>query len=56
VDGATTFFYQIGFDLAYEFTPNISAQVGYNYDNNDSDLPGQTYTRNRVYFGVTGTY
>jgi len=56
VDGQGYVFYELGFDLAYEFTKNISAHVGYNYDNNNSDIAGQSYDRNRVYLGVTGSY
>jgi hypothetical protein len=56
VDGQGYLFYQLGFDLAYAFTPNIAAHIGYNYDNSDSDVPGQSYDRNRVYLGVTGSY
>ena len=49
-------FFQIGLDLAYQFTKNLSAHVGYNFDDNDSDIPGQSYNRNRVYLGVTAAY
>jgi hypothetical protein len=55
-DGESYLFFQLGFDLAYQFTPNFSAHAGYNYDNNDSDLGGQSYNRNRVYLGVTAGY
>jgi hypothetical protein len=55
-DGESYLFFGIGFDLAYQFTPNVSAHAGYNYDNNDSDIAGQNYDRNRVYIGVTAGY
>jgi len=50
-------FFQIGLDLAYQFNPNLSAHVGYNYDDNDSEVAQQpSYNRNRVYIGVTAGY
>jgi hypothetical protein len=47
---------QLGFDVAYQFTPNLSAHCGYNYDDSDSDIPGRSYNRNRVYLGVNAAY
>jgi hypothetical protein len=55
-DGDTDKYYMVGLNLQYRFTPNFSAEVGYNYDNLHSDLPGRTYDRNRIYVGVTGSY
>jgi hypothetical protein len=55
-DDKSYMFFGVGCDLAYQFTPNISAHAGYNYDNNDSDIAGQSYHRNRVYLGVTAGY
>ena len=55
-DGESYLFFQIGLDLAYQFTPHLSAHVGYNYDDNDSDIAGQSYNRNRVYVGLTAFY
>jgi len=55
-DGESYLFFGIGCDLAYQFTPNISTHIGYNYDNNSSDIAGQSYHRNRVYLGVTAGY
>jgi hypothetical protein len=48
--------YQIGLNLTYQFTPHFSTEVGYNYDKLESDIPGRTFDRNRVYIGVTGSY
>jgi uncharacterized protein (PEP-CTERM system associated) len=45
-----------GVNLNYAFTRHFSAEVGYNYDNYTSDIPGLSYSRNRVYLGVTATY
>jgi hypothetical protein len=50
-------FYLVGLNLRYQFTPNFSSEVGYNYDNLQSNVPIQgSYDRNRVYIGVTGSY
>ena len=48
-------FFLIGLNLQYRFTPNLSAEVGYNYDKLDSEGPN-SWDRNRVYVGVTGSY
>jgi hypothetical protein len=49
-------YYLVGLNLQYRFTPNVSAEVGYNYDDFNSPVPGWGYDRNRVYIGVTGSY
>ncbi len=56
VDGQTFVFYQLGLDLGYQFTPNFSGHVGYNFDKLESDLPNRSYDRNRVYAGVTASF
>ena len=33
-------YYLVGLNLQYRFTPNFSAEVGYNYDNLDSEHAG----------------
>jgi hypothetical protein len=55
-DGQADQFYLVGLNLAYQFTHYFSAEIGYNYDNLKSDLPGRGYDRNRVYAGVTASY
>jgi uncharacterized protein (PEP-CTERM system associated) len=55
-DGKADKYYLIGLNLQYRFTPNFSAEVGYNYDYVNSDLPNRGYDRNRIYVGVTGSY
>ena len=55
-DGDSQTWYSLGLNLAYAFNPHVSAEVGYNFDDLTSDVPGQKYKRNRVYVGVTGTY
>jgi hypothetical protein len=57
VDGQDEQYYLVGLNLQYRFTPNFSAEVGYNYDNVQSNVAIQPgYDRNRVYVGVTGSY
>jgi len=55
-DGKADNYYLIGLSLQYRFTPNFSAEVGYNYDNVKSDMANRSYDRNRIYVGVTGSY
>jgi hypothetical protein len=56
VDGQSQTWYSLGLNFAYTFNPHVSAEVGYNFDDLTSSVPGQKYDRNRVYLGVTGTY
>jgi hypothetical protein len=55
IDGQDANFYLVGLNLRYQFTPNFSAEAGYNYDNLKSSVVG-SYDRNRVYIGITGSY
>jgi hypothetical protein len=55
-NGQSETFYSLGLNVAYTFNQHVSAEVGYNYDDLSSNIPGQWYNRNRVYLGVTGTY
>ena len=48
--------YLLGLNLNYQFTPHFSGELGYNYDKLDSQIPGRTFDRNRVYIGVTAGY
>ena len=45
-----------GVNLEYVFNRHWSADVGYNYDTLNSDIPNREYNRNRVYLGVRLTY
>jgi hypothetical protein len=54
IDGKSDNFYLVGLNLRYQFNPNFSAAVGYNYDNLTGLQPH--YDRNRVYIGITGSY
>jgi len=58
-DGDTDRFYTAGVNLQYQFPPmgnlSLSAEVGWSYDKLDSQVY-QSYNRNRVYVGVTGSF
>jgi hypothetical protein len=45
-----------GLNLTYHINPFLFAEAGYNFDRLASDVSGRSYTRNRVYIGVRGTY
>jgi len=53
---STETWYNLGLNLTYSFNNHVSTEIGYNYDNLDSNVSGQKYDRNRVYMGVTATY
>jgi hypothetical protein len=48
--------YDFGLNFTYAFTQHFSAQLGYNFDDLQSDIPDRGYSRNRVYLGVTAAY
>lgn len=43
-------------NLNYQISRHFSAEIGYNYDDLSSDVPGRAYTRNRVYIGLGASY
>lgn len=55
-NGQTDDMYLLGINLTYNFDTHWSAEVGYNYDRLDSDIPFRTFDRNRVYLGVRATF
>jgi hypothetical protein len=55
-DGQADDYYSLGLNLSYTFNPHLSAEAGYNFDDLQSNIPGNTYTRNRVYLGVSAAY
>jgi Putative beta-barrel porin 2 len=48
--------YSLGANLSYAFNQHFSAELGYNFDDLQSNIPQNGYSRNRVYLGVTATY
>ena len=55
-DGKVDNYYIFGANLSYRFNPHYSANLGYNFDALDSQIPNRDFTRNRVYVGVTAAY
>jgi len=55
-NGSSEELYTVGVNLEYRINRHFSTEVGYNYDNLQSDLGGRSYDRNRVYIGVRATY
>ena len=51
-----TYFYNWYAGLTYSFTRHFSSDLRYNFDYYTSDIPGSSYTRNRVSLGVTATF
>lgn len=54
-DGKDERFYLVGLDLEYRFNQYLSSHIGYDFDRLDSEL-GRSFSRNRVYIGVTASY
>lgn len=48
--------YSVGANLNYQFNRHFSADVGYSYDNLQSNSTDPTYNRNRVYIGLSANY
>lgn len=49
-------YWVVGLNMTYRFNPYLAAEVGYNFDRLDSDVPNYSFTRNRVYIGVRASY
>ena len=49
-------YYSLGVNLSYSFNQHFSVDAGYNLDDVVSKVPGNSYTRNRIYLGVTAAY
>jgi hypothetical protein len=56
-------YFLAGVNLTYEINRWLATEIGYNYDRLDSDLDEpaagsipRSFTRNRVYIGIRGTY
>ncbi|MDD5139865.1 MAG: outer membrane beta-barrel protein [Verrucomicrobiales bacterium] len=55
-DGDVDDLYSAGLNFSYAFNRHFSADIGDNFDQLNSQIPGRGYNRNRVYAGVTATY
>jgi len=40
----------------YQIKPNWHAEVGWRFTDTDSDFPGQSYTRNRTFIGISAIF
>ena len=49
-------YFMVGVNLEYRINQHFGAQIGYNFDDLDSDLAGRDMNRNRVYIGMTARY
>jgi len=59
IDGQSEQYYLLGLNVKYQFTPNLAADLGYDYDNLQSKLnigQNRSFDRNRVYIGLTASY
>lgn len=48
--------YSVGVNLTYQINQYLSVDGGYNFDDLVTGLSGYSYTRNRVYLGLTANY
>ena len=55
-DGRSDNFFLAGLNLSYEINQFLAAEAGYNFDDLDSDIPGRSFSRNRVYLGIRASY
>jgi hypothetical protein len=55
-DNTADDYYSMGLNLSYSFNSHFSAEAGYNLDYLQSKIPGNEYSRNRVYLGVSAAY
>jgi hypothetical protein len=57
LDGESQQYFLAGVNLQYRFTPNFSAEAGYDYTKVEApNGAGPSYYKNRVYIGITGSY
>ncbi|MBI1177990.1 outer membrane beta-barrel protein [bacterium] len=56
LDNRNEMFNIFGINLSYSINQFLSCEIGYNYDDLDSDVAGRSYTRHVGYIGVRATY
>ncbi len=56
VDGDRDLYYSVDLNLAYHINQHLSSEVGYSFDDLQSDGAHTPYNRDRVYIGVTAAY
>jgi len=52
----TEMFNIFGFNLSYTINQFLTGEIGYNFDDLDSDVLGRSYTRHIGYVGIRATY
>ncbi len=56
MDGKEESLLLLGASLTYALAGNIWAELAYNYDELDSDIPHRSFERNYVAIGIGTTY
>lgn len=56
LDNQNEMFNIFGINLSYSINQFLSCEIGYNYDDLDSDVAARSYTRHVGYIGVRATY
>ena len=56
LDNQKEMFNIFGFNLSHTINQFLTAEVGYNYDDLDSDVAGRSYSRHVAYVGLRATY
>lgn len=55
-DSLTDNFFLAGVNVTYEINKFLTGEAGYNYDDLDSDIGLRSFSRNRVYLGISAKY
>lgn len=55
-NGESEIFNILGLNLSYSINRFLTGEIGYNFDDLDSDVVGRSYTRHVGYIGVRATY
>ncbi len=56
LDDESEIFNILGINLSYSINRFLTGEIGYNFDDLDSDVVGRSYTRHIGYIGVRATY
>jgi Putative beta-barrel porin 2 len=56
LDGQSADLYDLGFNFTYSITRHFSSEIGYTFDYYTTPIAGESYTRNKIYLGLTASY
>jgi outer membrane scaffolding protein for murein synthesis (MipA/OmpV family) len=56
LDGKGDDWVLLGLNIEYRINPNWATHIGYNLDHLNSDITDRSFTRNRIYGGVTANF